>query len=449
MVMKILKWIGIGFAALIGLIVLFVLFSIAPIDRYDYREQDFYKSTIQELDSLKPLPIPVRDSGFSIGYAVVNITPDHQTALAGYGNRRGKLFSSVRDSIYVRAMVIKNGTQRAAIVSADLLIIPPLVTEQLKTMLPAGFGLENTFLGATHTHNSIGNWAEGAASLLYGSHDDSLTIFITRKIVESIEKASRNVVPATLRYAQFPFAAVRNRVSAEGGLDSLVHVVEAERSDKKKLILMSYTAHPTCISIDDLALSRDYPGLLVDSLEREGYDFAMFMAGAVGSHAGKAPEKENGCTEWIPKQIVDRFNHHKETLVTLSDSTLGMYRISLPLPDPQAKISRDWKVRPWVFRSALGEFPVYLTALRIGDLVIIGTPCDYSGELTAQLYNQANGLNVHVMVTSFNGGYIGYITPDAYYDVDHYETRLMNWYGPGSGAYVSEAVGRLLDVAAE
>src|SRR5687768_2215104 len=119
MAIKILKWIGIGFASLILLIVLFVLISIAPINHYDYKEQDFYKATIQELDSLKPLPIPVRDSGFSVGYAVVNITPDHQTALAGYGNRRGKLFSSVRDSIYVRALVIENGTQRAAIVSAD------------------------------------------------------------------------------------------------------------------------------------------------------------------------------------------------------------------------------------------------------------------------------------------------------------------------------------------
>src|SRR5687768_5648191 len=115
MAMRILKWIGIGFAAFIGLIILFVLVSIAPIQRYEYKEQNFYKSAIQELDSLKPLPIPVRDSGFSIGYAVVNITPDHQTALAGYGNRRGKLFSSVRDSIYVRALVIENGTQRAAI----------------------------------------------------------------------------------------------------------------------------------------------------------------------------------------------------------------------------------------------------------------------------------------------------------------------------------------------
>jgi neutral ceramidase len=448
MALKILKWIGIGIGGFILLIVLFLLVSIVPIKRYDYKEQDFYKSEIRRLDSLKQLPIPIRDSGFSVGYAVVNITPDHPTELAGHSNRRGKLFSSIHDSVYIRALVIRNGCQHAAIVSADLLIIPPLVTEQLKTGLPPGFTLDNTFLGATHTHNSVGHWADGAASLLYGSLDDSVTRFIAAKIKEAIEKANMNVVPATIRYTQFPLAALRNRVNPDGGIDSLVHVIEAERSDKKRLVLMSYTAHATCISSDDLALSRDYPGLLVDSLEHDGYDFAMFMAGAVGSHAGKAPDSEPGCTAWIPEQIVNRFEHNKESLVSIQDSTLGMYRIPLPLPDPQVKISRDWKVRPWVFRSAFGEYPVYITALRVGNLILIGTPCDYSGELTAELYKQAAEMNVHVMVTSFNGGYIGYVTPDEYYDVDHYETRLMNWYGPGSGAYISETVSRLLDVAA-
>jgi neutral ceramidase len=448
MALKILKWIGIGIGGFILLIILFILVSIVPIKRYDYKEQDFYKTEIQRMDSLKQLPIPIRDSGFSVGYAVVSITPDHPTELAGHSNRRGKLFSSIHDSVYIRALVIRNGSQHAAIVSADLLIIPPLVTEQLKTGLPPGFTLDNTFLGATHTHNSIGHWADGAASLLYGSLDDSVTTFISTKIKEAIEKANMNVAPATIRYTQFPLAALRNRVNPAGGLDSLVHVIEAERSDKKRLVLMSYTAHATCISSDDLALSRDYPGLLVDSLEHEGYDFAMFMAGAVGSHAGKAPDSEPGCTEWIPEQIVNRFEHNKESLASIQDSTLGMYRIPLPLPDPQVKISRDWKVRPWVFRSAFGEYPVYITALRIGNLILIGTPCDYSGELTAELYKQAAEMNVHVMVTSFNGGYIGYVTPDEYYDVDHYETRLMNWYGPGSGAYISETVSRLLEVAA-
>jgi hypothetical protein len=49
------------------------------------------------------------------------------------------------------------------------------------------------------------------------------------------------------------------------------------------------------------------------------------------------------------------------------------------------------------------------------------------------------------MVTSFNGGYIGYITPVKYYDVDHYETRTMNWYGPGTGEYIVTCQQKMMD----
>jgi neutral ceramidase len=31
-----------------------------------------------------------------------------------------------------------------------------------------------------------------------------------------------------------------------------------------------------------------------------------------------------------------------------------------------------------------------------------------------------------------------------YEDVNHYETRLMNWYGPGKGEYVEQALEKLI-----
>ena len=52
------------------------------------------------------------------------------------------------------------------------------------------------------------------------------------------------------------------------------------------------------------------------------------------------------------------------------------------------------------------------------------------------------GLNL--MVTTFNGGYIGYITPDEYYDYDYHEARGMNWYGPYNGAYFNELINGLM-----
>src|SRR5688572_4572488 len=177
---RILRFIAILFFSVLALIILFFVISVVPIDRAVDRSELFMEMT-NEMDTL-PEIVPA-SSGFLVGHAKENLTPPYPTATAGYGKRRGKLYESVHDSIYVRTVVIDNGSQRIAIVSADLLIIPPTVTALLEKELPEiGFTLDNTYLGAIHTHNSIGNWGKGVMTFLYGSYDDSIVHFIADKI---------------------------------------------------------------------------------------------------------------------------------------------------------------------------------------------------------------------------------------------------------------------------
>jgi hypothetical protein len=308
-----------------------------------------------------------------------------------------------------------------------------------------GFTLDNTYLGAIHTHNSVGHWADGAVSLIYGEYKDSIVNFIADKIIVSIKRASENALPASLRSGMIPITNVtRNRINDNNPVDSLLRVIEVVRSDSSKLILMSHTAHATCLYSKDLQLSRDYPGKLVDTMEQQGYTFAMFMAGAVGSHGCKPPEFGWNCIDYMANEMATQFMASRNALHVVHDSTLAMNRVLLTLPKSQAKISKDWGIRPWLFRSALGEFPVYLNALRIGNVVMLGTPCDFSGEFNSQLDIVAEQHHLQTMVTSFNGGYIGYVTPLQYYDVDHHETRLMNWYGPGTGEYMTECLEEMI-----
>ncbi|WP_333819367.1 neutral/alkaline non-lysosomal ceramidase N-terminal domain-containing protein [Ohtaekwangia sp.] len=446
MIKKILRGIVIVLVSLIMLAGIFLAISVKPLSRTLTQDTPAYTTMMHRLDSLHP-DAGKGIHGFYVGFAKENITPSHPVSLAGYGNRLGKPYTSVRDSIYVRAMVIDNGTHRVAIVSADLLIIPPTVTVLLEKQLPGiDFSINNTFLGAIHTHNSIGNWAEGAIGIMYGDYEDSVVHFIADKIVHCIAKAAGNVIPARIRSGSVSVPdAVRNRLIDTGTVDSLLRVVEVKRQDSTRLILMSYTAHATCLFSRDLALSRDYPGELVDEMEASGYTFAMFMAGAVGSHRSNPPEYGEPCIDWMAHTVHNTFASKHPVLTLQTDSSLSMLRIPLELPPSEAKIAEDWQLRPWLFEAAFGEYQTYLTALRIGHLVMIGTPCDYSGQLTAPLDSLAAHEGLQVMVTSFNGGYIGYITADQYYDRDHYETRLMNWYGPGNGAYMTECLLKVVD----
>jgi len=441
----ILRYTAITATGIIGFLLLFVAISVAPVDRTPARELESYQAMMVRMDTIN-IELPSAQKGFSVGFGKVNITPGHPMATAGYGKRKGRPYHVVHDSIYIRSLVIDNGAQRVAIVSADLLIMPPAVTEVLKGKLPAiGFSLNNTYLGATHSHNSIGHWGEGVTKFIYGPYEDSVVQFIADAIVTSIRQAAAVLLPSTLKSGAIAIpGAVENRLMDGGNEDPFLRAIEVHRADSSKLVLMTYAAHATCLSQGTLELSRDYPGMLVDELESRDYQFAMFMAGGVGSHKGSAPGDDWSCMAWMSEQISRDFLDYRQTFRELADTTIGMSRIPLALGDPQVKFSRDWKVRAWVFRSAFGEYDPFLTVLRIGDVVMLGTPCDFSGEFNASLDSAANAEGLQAMVTSFNGGYIGYLTPGKYYDTDHYETRLMNWYAPGTGDYVKECLEKLM-----
>ncbi len=428
-------------------IAVLMLVLVGPVERTPASSEDYSDRMRRALDGIVIDTLSAPQASFSVGFAVVNMTPTWTTSTAGYGKRRGKPMEGIRDSVYVRAMVIDNGKKTIAIVSADLLIIPPIVTSQLDTALASiGFNLNNTYLGATHTHNSIGNWAEGAVQFLYGDYDPRVVALIVRKIVESVRLASTNLVQSRMRAGMIAVpSAVRNRLIRGGEVDNWLRVMEVIRADSSRLALLSYTAHATCLPSSDLQLSRDYPGRLVDTLESRGYTFAMFLAGAVASHGPAAPTGGDECIDWMASELSNKYIRKRDQLKFTDDATLEMVRVPLPLSDPQLKIAKDIRVRSWFFRQAVGEYPAYITGLRVGNVMFMGTPSDFSGAFNPQIDSIAVAEGFIPVVTSFNGGYIGYLTPEQYYDYDHYETRLMNWYAPGTGEYVAECLTTLME----
>ena len=119
------------------------------------------------------------------------------------------------------------------------------------------------------------------------------------------------------------------------------------------------------------------------------------------------------------------------------------------MPDPMLRINRSQGLRPWVFEALAGSFDQEIAVLVLENVVIIGLPCDFSGELAVPLYQKARDLGLHLVVTSFNGGYTGYVIKDDWYDEKRYESRTMSWYGPHMGAYHSEMISSLLNIIAE
>ncbi len=431
--------------AMLIVVILFLAVSVAPVDKTLPEDQPFYTHMLSRIDSLINVNHSTDSSRLMVGFGKASITPSYPTATAGYVKRKGKPFSAIRDSVFVRTMALQQAGRLYFVISLDMLIVPPLLLEQLTEKLPlSGYSINQVFLGATHTHNSLGEWDDSVVGEIYaGDYNAALMDFLEQQILKSIDRAVADLKPGKVFYgAAAVKEAVTNRLIRNGLVDSLLHVVEVIREDGTKGIVTSFTAHATCLSSADLRLSRDYPGELVDLLEHSGYSFAMFMAGSVGSHA---PIREKDGDAKIRKMGSLLFNAvQKVSLKPAGESGMQVLWVPLSLGKQQVKVLPRWRVRSWLSTHFMGEHQAYLSMLKIGDVVMLGTPCDFSGMLTSPVYQQAEKQGLHAFITSFNGGYIGYITPDAYYNLDKYETQTMNWYGPGNGSYLQVCLNRML-----
>jgi neutral ceramidase len=444
--MKFIKFILKAIGILLLLIVAAVASMITTMDLTPYKEMGYYQEWKRLIADVKPETH--RADTMKVGWSKVNITPASPTPMAGYGNRRGKPFISVHDSLYIRAMVIDNGGVQAAIVAADLLIIPPTVTKILQEKLTAReIPFSQVFFGATHSHNSVGGWGTGISGLFFsGKYDQATVDHLAEAIFQAIVQAKMKLEPATITYLESRDSLdIRNRlVGEEGIIDPEVRSVAFVKQSGEKAILSSYAAHSTVIDSKNMKLSRDYPGVLVDSLEHH-YNFAMFVAGAVGS-MGPVEKGTDDFDEMRNQALgVQKSILNATPLSEPTDHVVRAITIPLPLREPSPRLTMDVVLRPWAFKKAFGDYPIFVKALRIGNILMVGMPCDFSGELVPGLdaYAKTKGLNL--MVTSFNGGYIGYITHDKYFDRDLYETKTMSWYGPYNGAYLQEVIKDIID----
>lgn len=431
------------------IMLILALMLVTTVDRTPYQEMTYYTETVKGLGELQPSVIT--GDTLEVGWAKSSLVPEKSVPLAGYGKRRGAHYESVHDSVFVRAYVFDNGEAQAAYVSADLLIIPPLVYHRLFELLEGtAFNPQNTFLTATHTHSSIGGWQPGlVGSLFSGEFDPEMIEFIAQSIATAMKAAALETSRAQIGYSAVMAAdLVRNRLvgDQEGQIDPWFRLIKIVKDDGQVALLTSFAAHATCLGGSFMQLSADYPGQLVKMLEADSLiDFVSYGAGAVGSMAPLAP----------PLEDLDEIVYMAESLVpqirliqnaTPVDYTreLGFIRADIALREPHFRITESLRLRPWVFDAVFGEVDATINGLKIGGQLLLGTPCDFSGELVEPLAEQARANDQYLMIHSFNGSYIGYITKDEWYDRNKYETRTMNWFGPYNGAYFSELLSTMI-----
>jgi len=430
-----------------------------PTYKSGFKDKSYYKEALAAIEQHSKLSSNSSITGrFKAGWGSCSITPPIGTPLAGFGDRKGKPSTGVHDEIFVKALAVSDGTDKAVIVGADMLIVPENVAELVRVRVSQQTTLtaNDVLFNASHNHSGPGAFAPGFASRAFsGKYDPNIPDFLAVAFTEAIVEAYRSLEPAKMMYGNVDAPEyIRNRTRSEGTVDSEISYMLVEQEDGDRCFLVSYSAHPTILGADNMQFTGEYPGFLVRRIKEKTSAEAIYLGGAVGSMSSRPPEGKDPFDRCraMGTALADK------VLEAVSDTTLfndkvDVASIGIPirLPPFQLRLNENWRVSKFLFPILGIDADGWMHAVRIGDVVLVGTPADYCGEISLDLKSLTTNRIGNLWVLSFNGDYAGYISPDRYYyDKEEkggygYERGLMSWIGPDQEAFTVSLIMHMID----
>jgi neutral ceramidase len=458
-----IKKIGIYLGAI--LIVLAILFFLLTdsVDHTPYLESNYFKTSCARVDSLKKTTEAINDS-IKAGFAKISITPTLNCAteqategkfkmvpLAGFGARKGKPATGIHDSIFIKAVALKVGQQSLVLVGADLLIMPPNIIDSVTLVLAKkGVRRDQVFFSATHTHSSLGAWGPGFVGEQFaGTENKHMETWLIQQISKAVTTALADLHPARIGSGSFNAATyTRNRLIGElGTKNDDFSFITVEQTGRRKAIVGSFSAHSTTMGSGNMEVSADYPGYWQRKMEASSFDMAVFFAGSVGSQSPVVEGNGFDRPKLIGEALADSLNIHLPKVVLNDQVTFSAVSLKMQLPGYNMRLTTKINLIQGLSKKLM-PFPesVYLQAVRLGNMIWITTPCDFSGEYALQIKNALAKKGFEANVSSFNGSYVGYIIPGRYFYMDEYEPKLMGWFGPYMGDYTVDLIHQITEI---
>jgi hypothetical protein len=405
----------------------------------------YYTRAIAAIDEHAKLTKVTDQPGpLKAGWGKRSITAAIGTPLAGFGDRKGKPSTGVHDEVYVKALALSDGDDTVAIVGSDMLIIPDnladLVREKVSKATP--LTANSILFNASHDHSSTGAWGPGfAGKEIAGKYDPAIVAFLTDSFSDAIIDAYNAMKPAGLYHDSVDAKEyIRNRTRSGAPVDSELSFMVVKQDEGSVCYLVSYSAHATILGGKNMEFTGEYPGYLQRKIESDTKAFAMYLGGAVGSMGPNPPEGPDGFSraQAMGEALATRILQQKPKAFVKSVD-LAAVGVPIELPPLQLRINKSWRASPYLLNMAGIDGKAWIHAIRIGDMELIGMPCDLCGEISLDWKAWGHSKNLTLWNLSFDGDYAGYISPDKYYLTagkgEEYEMYLMSWCGPHQEGY--------------
>ncbi|MFQ6036220.1 MAG: neutral/alkaline non-lysosomal ceramidase N-terminal domain-containing protein, partial [Sedimentisphaerales bacterium] len=422
-----------------------------PSYRSSFEGTIYYRQSLRNIAAAsRQLHFSATSKGVQFGLGETELTPPVGTPLAGYGSRKGAASKGVHDKLYAKALALSDGQDTVVITGSDLLIVSRKLADAIleKVMAQTNLQREDILFSATHTHSGPGAWGAAIFDKIYaGDYDQRVFDLLVQRYVQAIITACRNLQPGKIgtSWIEAP-EFIRNRLIQGGTIDpELSFLVISDAKGQSKVYVVTYSAHATTLGADNLFLSGDYPGYLQRYIEDKTGTKAIFLSGAVGSMSPKAEGSGFKKAQNIGESLAQKILQTAKELKASEQVELASMGTEVLLPPYQLRLTKQSRLSPILTGWLLPDRRAWLQLVMVNNTLFLATPCDFSGQLALQMKEYANKEGFQAIVTSFNGDYIGYVVPDRYYELDHYETRLMSVFGPHNGSYFMALMRKMID----
>jgi len=231
-------------------------------------------------------PARAADVSLQAGFGVVDITPklDGKQPIWLAGLEMNRQAKQIHDPLFARAVVLGDGKQKIALVSIDSIGLPyPAVQNARAELKEFGYVL----VASTHSHATpdvVGIWGPSAG--VSGVSTDYVQQ-VEQGIVAAVRDADKSAVAAKAEYGTADDQSLLGDYRLPKVYDSVIRVLRFSRVDDDKPlgILVQWNSHGVEPSKNP-QVTRDFMGVVVDTLEKRHHCPAVYFQGAIGGLMG-------------------------------------------------------------------------------------------------------------------------------------------------------------------
>jgi len=332
---------------------------------------------------------------FEVGFGEQDITPPAGLPMWGYGARHDMLAQGVLDPLFAKAVVIRVGNDKLAIVGLDMGRGPtqPMMEKIRRTILEQA-KIANVLISGSHTHHGPVIELTDRKGFGKGKFDAAVAYSnkLPQLIIEAILDADRNARPARLGInSRSDLNLNRNRQSKRvpKATDPMLAVIRFDDTAGKPIaVLVNFAAHPVMTNERILKYSADYPGYMKKRVESQLATHCVFMQGAAGDMSVNAGEYKGpqGFGEHLADMAIELAKSTR-TEVPPHPSIKGkvdrfLFRSRTDFSNPMVTMLYSRAFFPELVRNFVAEFqdgvPTELnTILLNGDTALVGASGEF------------------------------------------------------------------------